>query len=165
MQEIFNESLEETINRNLTKMQKVVNNLLARRDYSCFEVEQKLTQKGFDKFAIGCFIQDLQEQNLLNDLRFAESFVRYQYMQGKGENWIIQALKQKGVDDAKIRLALRQEDYELDWQRQIINLINSRKLDLEDVKQKAKALRFLAGRGFTYEQITSAFLTYGELEF
>lgn len=145
-------------------MQKVANNLLARRDYSCFEIEQKLVQKAFDKFAISDFIQSLQEQNLLNDLRFAQSFVRYQYMQGKGENWIIQALKQKGVDDAKIRLALEQEDYELDWQEQIISLIKSRKLNLEDVKQKAKALRFLASRGFTYEQINSAFSTYSKLE-
>lgn len=158
MQHIKQEEIcaEDLHKERLQQMQRVANNLLARRDYSAFEIKQKLLQKNFDEIEVDNFIQTLLEQNLLDDLRFAQSFVRYKYSQGKGANWIIQALNQKGVAQDKIRMALSEQDEVLDWQLQIQKLLNSRKFDLADFKQKAKAYRFLASRGFTSEQINSA---------
>lgn len=142
--------------QSLAQMHKFVNILLARRDYSAYEIEQKLLHKGFEEEQINNFIHSLKEQKLLDDLRFAQTFVRYQYRQGKGENWIKQGLKQKGVADEKIQLALTSQADELDWHSQIVKLVNLRRFDLTDIKQKAKAYRFLAARGFKLEQINSA---------
>ena len=136
-------------------------NLLARREHSFYELVEKLARKFPPELATTVATQ-LQQDNLQNDERFVESFVRYRSLQGKGPLRIKLELRQKGIADALIQQQLNSDEY--DWfelakelyQRKFHSHVGFDSSSVNpikiDQKEKAKRLRFLAYRGFNGEQ-------------
>ncbi|VEH68612.1 regulatory protein RecX [Rodentibacter pneumotropicus] len=78
-------------------------NLLARREYSEFELRNKMQEKAFSEPEIDEVITHCQQKNWQNDKRFAENYLHYRSQRGYGENRIRQELKHlKGVPSAII---------------------------------------------------------------
>ena len=50
--------------------------LLAGRDYTCSRMREKLLSYGFAEDVVGKTLEDLQSAHYLDDVRFAENFVR-----------------------------------------------------------------------------------------
>ena len=50
--------------------------LLTRREHSCQELKQKLERKGFNAGLVEDITAQLQQEGLLSDVRFAESYQR-----------------------------------------------------------------------------------------
>lgn len=132
--------------------------LLGRREYSVFELRQRLLQKwsgaeGIDELADE-LLEALQEENLLSDERFAESFVRSRMARHQGPLKIKAALRDKGVSDSLISMELEARsgqwtDLAAEWlQRQHPGPI--------DFDAKKKYYRRLANRGFTHAQAMDA---------
>ena len=71
-------------------------NLLARREHSCKELYQKLSQRFADELAQQAVVA-LQSSGLLSDQRFAESLTHARMSKGYGPRFIAQELSQKGV--------------------------------------------------------------------
>ena len=72
--------------------------LLNRREYSAFELTQKMLDKGFPEEAIDHELTMLQEEGLQSDKRFCESICRHYSYQGKGPLFVRHELVNRGVD-------------------------------------------------------------------
>lgn len=133
--------------------------LLARREYSRAELERKLQQKSFAPEEIDTCLDLLAEQALQSDSRFAESFVRSRILRGQGIIRIKGELRQRGVDQHITQAALTHvvEREAVDW-CELASETLARRFSSpgESPKERAKRERFLATRGFDFEQIRYA---------
>ena len=73
--------------------------LLSRREHSAQEITQKLSRKGFAIELINQLTQNLCDEGLLSDERFAASYTRSRTSGGFGPARIRQELRQRGVSD------------------------------------------------------------------
>jgi len=131
--------------------------LLARREHSATELQQKLQQAGHETDKIHAALEKLQQSGLQNDQRFAEAFIRSRLLRGYGELRIRQELKQKGVADELANLSIQQA--EIDW-FSLATAVRCKRFGEQcpdDFKDRARQMRFLQYRGFTHEQITESF--------
>ena len=108
-------------------------------------------------------IARLRELHLINDNRLAESIAqRYSH---KGNRFIAQTLKQKGVTEESITSALSGLDAEysraLDEARKKV----SRKTGKSIEEFKMSLVRFLSGRGFSHDSIKAVIRDLGNEEF
>jgi len=115
------------------------------------EVNHKLYEWGFDYEERGNIIVHLMGESFLNEERFTRAFVRGKFNQKKwGKNKIIQGLKQKGIKDNLIKIALSEID-EIEYLNVLRQSI-SKKANL--VKGKNEFLRnkkiaqFVINKGF-----------------
>lgn len=139
--------------------------LLARREYSRAELARKLQQKSFDDDDISTCLDALAESALQSDARFAESFVRSRISRGQGVIRIKGELRQRGVDGETLMAALTavEERESVDWFELARETLRRRFSSPGDSsKERAKRERFLATRGFDFEQIRYALACLNE---
>lgn len=143
-------------------------NLLAMREHSVLELEQKLEQK-FGNAAVSeneenidCFkhivkvIEKLTAEGLQSDSRFTEAFIAMRQRQGKGPLLIRMELKERGINNDIIAARMNASD-EI-W-NQIATKVYIKKFGNQtefDSKQRFKQMRFLTARGFSVMNIQSA---------
>jgi regulatory protein len=122
--------------------------LLARREHGAKELSNKLVSKGYSTEDIQQAVTRCQELDLQSDQRFVESFLRHRIGQGYGPLKISQELKQRGVENTLVQLALAQE--EDNWLSYAMNIWQKRcKGELElSFEELQKQQRFLLYRGF-----------------
>ena len=149
------DTLDNTKNIRLAAM-----DLLARREHSRLELEQKLRKRFSDRLeTIEIELDKLAAEGLQSDERLAEAFIRARSNRGQGPSKIRMELRSKGLSDAAISLAF--EAIAVDWY-ELVHEVAQKKFgdQLEaarDLKVKAKVSRFLQGRGFSYDHIASVF--------
>lgn len=127
--------------------------LLAIREHSRRELSQKLTRKGFSSDLVDDLIDELKEQNLQSDSRYAEILINSRLRKGYGPIYVQHYLKDKGVDSDTIESMLDFND--VAWQKALIDTAEKKygtQLP-DDFQQKIKQMNFLKQRGFTAEQI------------
>ncbi len=132
--------------------------ILALRDHSSHELAQKLRQRfECDTESLALLFERLQALGYLDDLRFAQAFIRASIARGRGLQRIKHDLQTKGVEQALIEQALTEAD--VDW----LQLASAQrikkfgKLLPTDFKERARQSRFLAGRGFSTDTIRAVF--------
>ena len=129
--------------------------LLARREHSSKELQQKLLRRGYLLDDIKEVLQFVQEKNYQSDIRAADCIFRNRLSRGYGWQYIESEMVQKGVT-FEIIDSIRQAA-EIDWQHQAM-LVYSKKYGddkIVDQKEKAKRIRFLQYRGFSLDEIMS----------
>lgn len=129
---------------------------LARREYGRQELINKLAGKGFDRSAVEQAVEQLGEDGLQSDRRFAENFVQSRVNQGKGPVRIRLELAERRIDDATIEFAI--EEAGADWYA-LARDIRVKKFGRgkpTDFKAKARQMRFLQYRGFETAQVQAA---------
>ncbi len=134
-------------------------NFLARREYSRAELESRMARKEVAPEEIAACLDALAEQGLQSDARFAESFVRTRVLRGQGVRRIQSELFQRGVEQSVQRQALAdvvaQEN--VDWFALAADTLARRFQTPGDTpKERARRERFLASRGFEFDQIRHA---------
>ncbi|WP_110648068.1 regulatory protein RecX [Salinicola peritrichatus] len=129
--------------------------LLARREYSRAELIQRLGAKGVEPAAIDATLKALAEEGLQSDARFAEVFVRSRIALGHGPLKIRVELGQRGIADSLMTPAFEAEAP--DW-RKLACLALAKRFDGPGAtpRERAKRERFLAGRGFEFDQVRYA---------
>jgi regulatory protein len=130
--------------------------LLARREHSVAELRRKLLAKGYAQLAVDEQLRLLEQENLLSDQRFAESYVNFRSKKGFGPVRIRLELKEKGVNATLIEEYLDNNDY---W-RNIAKEVREKRFGTtlpKDYKDIAKQMRFLQYRGFSNEQLRHLF--------
>jgi len=133
--------------------------LLARREYSRAELATRLAAKGHEPAAIGECLDALEEQGLQSDARFAESFLRSRTLRGQGPLKIRQALSQRGIERELVRSAFSEQEAQggVDWFALACETLARRFSGPGDTpRERARRERFLAGRGFDFEQVRHA---------
>ncbi len=125
--------------------------LVSKMDRTEEDVRRKLSQSGYSKDVTERVITFMKEYRYIDDLSFAKSFIRT-YMDKKSLSDIKRRLIEKGVNKAEISEA-EAEVYQGDEESIIKELLRKRGYDREvaDQKEKAKTVRFLLGKGFSYD--------------
>jgi recombination protein RecA len=132
--------------------------LLGRREYSVFELAQRIRRKwptlDPDDRTLGELLEALVAENLLSDERFAESFMRTRLQRFQGPLKIRSELRARGISDALTELALEMAsgqwtDLAVEWLRRQ----HQGELTFED---RRKYYRRLVNRGFTHDQAMDA---------
>ena len=133
--------------------------LLARREYSYAELEQKLLPKALSETLLYTVLDWIVEMGLQCDKRFTNMYIRSKAVSGYGPIRIRLELKQKHVAAELIDMGFEEVEQEINWAQEVDRLIEkkSSNLDLTDMKSKNKVMGFLQRRGFNLDQIYAGF--------
>src|SRR5690349_10961568 len=80
--------------------------LLARRDFLCRELTERLRRQGFDEPAAASAVTELVREGVLDEGRCAQNYVAYHAGRGQGPIRIAAELRRRGLPDALIEAAL-----------------------------------------------------------
>ncbi|MCE8016687.1 regulatory protein RecX [Halomonas sp. MCCC 1A17488] len=141
--------------------------LLARREYSRAELTQRLASRAHPTEAIDACLDALAEAGLQSDARFAESFLRSRVMRGQGPLKVRAELERRGVERGLIAAALAEAEREgeVDWFELAREVLERRFSGPGDTpRERARRERFLAARGFDFEQIRHALARLGAVD-
>lgn len=133
--------------------------LLARREYSRVELERRLAAKGHAADSVDEALTGLAGEGLQSDARFAEVFVRSRIARGQGPIRIRAELGERGIDRGLARAAVNDAQLagEADWFSLACDTLARRFPGPGDSpRERARRERFLAGRGFDFEQVRHA---------
>ncbi|MGH8530131.1 MAG: regulatory protein RecX [Nevskiales bacterium] len=135
--------------------------LLARREHSLQELTRKLLERGLPEELVGETVAQLAAEGLLSNARYADVLTRTRRQRGHGPRRIQAELRQRGLGADEITPAMEAEA--TDWVTQARAAREKRFGPLlpSSHKERIRQTRFLAGRGFTTEQIRQAL---GEVE-
>ena len=120
--------------------------LLTRREHAISELRDKLLRKTEQPELVPEIIQELIQKKYLDDKRFTESYTRMLASKGYGLLRIKRALKEKGIAEFT-NLNLHHADIKEVYNKKFKNLGSS------DLREKAKQIRYLQYRGFSFEEI------------
>jgi regulatory protein len=124
---------------------------LARREHSVSELRRKLTEKfpETDTQLLESVLCSLQDDGLLSDQRFAESYVRARFNKGYGPQYILSHLKNAGVPDdiSSQELCIYENEWVLNLQKVVCKRFGS-PLPQPGTLAWAKLERFAQARGF-----------------
>jgi regulatory protein len=129
---------------------------LGRREHSAQQLRRKLESRGYDEDTAAGTVSQLADRGWQSDSRYAEMLIRSRIVQGYGRLYIEGELRVAGVPDAEIDAAF--ETAECDW-TQLAAEVHARKFGrgaAETLAERNKQYRYLAGRGFSGEQIRKA---------
>jgi len=130
--------------------------LLARREHSRLELEQKLRRRAAPEELIAEILGELAADGLQSDERFAESFIAARRARGFGAMRIRAELKERGVDPAIIDRFRAEMDESLEQ----LEEVRRKRFGAErptDFKERARQSRFLQYRGFSTDRIRRLF--------
>ncbi len=134
--------------------------LCSRTEYAAADLKQKLEKWQLDAEEQTRIIDWLYAENFLNDVRFAQAYVKDKFRFNHwGKVKINFMLKQKGIATVDIKEALAAIDAAEYYQCIVDELQkkHAKKQEEDPYKQKAKLVRFLASRGFEPELIYKAY--------
>ena len=140
-----------------TKARDAALGILSRKAISSKALGDKLLEKGYNSLVVAEAINELSDLGYIDDENYALMFLEYCLEKMWGKKKIRYEMKIKGLDDEIIEDVL--SSYEDDSQIEaMVELIKTKYsgLDLSDVKNKAKIIRFFASRGFDFSKIDIA---------
>ncbi|MBX3639097.1 MAG: recombination regulator RecX [Nitrosomonas sp.] len=135
---------------------------LAKREYSRYELEQKLSAHEHSRQQVSDLLDQLEHDGYLSTERFAEQTARIRRKR-LGSQRIVRELKEKGVDEhviADILPGLKDSDLETAqhiWQKKFGTPPN-------DLKARSKQIRFMMSRGFSSDTINTLLSQAGKEE-
>ena len=125
---------------------------LAQREHSRVELERKLARRVLDTpeasaaAQIACALDELSAHGLISEARVAQS-VLSRGAARHGVHWLRQTLQSKGLDAALVAATLQQaRPTEFDRARELWRRRYG--TPPADAAERARQMRFLAGRGF-----------------
>jgi regulatory protein len=126
---------------------------LARREYSVQELSRKLRKKGYPPIHCDRVIEQLVEQELLSDRRYAEALLNARIRKGIGPVRIRHDLDEAGVDKEIVDEVL--SDADVEWTEELRRQLIKKYGDTAPgtYKEWVKRARYLNSRGFSSDQI------------
>ena len=154
----------DSVKKELRAVRISAMNILAGREHSIIELRKKLKKK-FSKNddivhldeLIEIVLQQLLDDNLLNEARFTECFIRSRINKGSGPVRIRHELMERGISSELTNDYL---DDSYDFWQQHIEAVRNKRFGIqlpEDYKEQTKQSRFLYQRGFSSEFIRRLF--------
>jgi regulatory protein len=127
--------------------------LLARRPRSKWEMEQYLKRKDYDNSVITKLLNRLSNGELLDDKKFAESWVlSRRLLKNMSKRRLLQELQQKKISEQIISEVLEADETdELDVLKEIIQ----KKQTQTRYQDKQKLIAYLLRQGFSFSDVKS----------
>ncbi len=129
--------------------------LLTRREYASGELIAALARKGYSTPVVTEVVTSMAGERLVDDARYAGSLVRMLAGRGQGPARIRQQLREAGLPDEQISIAL---DDGPDWFA-LAAEVRLRKFGADlpgNWPARAKQMRFLQYRGFSGDHVSHA---------
>ena len=132
--------------------------LLSVRAHTGSELRQKLLRAGFSRDEVEAAISECEKRHYLDDRMFAEDCTALWLDRGHGIRSIRSKLRQKGIPAELAAAAIeRTEEAEPEAAcRAIESRLQALLREKDKRKRRAKALRFLAARGFSGSALGAA---------
>lgn len=140
------------------KAEEFARRLLARKDYSCAEMRQKLMQKGYSLEEIENVLQKLSALQLLNDLRYAQRLANYYGGEKLWGSWRIKhKLQEKGICPKVTEEIIAQEEKSFPAEEKLKKFLEkklkNRTLSDFSKEEMKKLTNQLYRLGFSWEEI------------
>jgi regulatory protein len=143
------------------QQQKAMNTavrVLARRDHTRLEIEQKLKQRGYDQEIIQAVVAECERLNYIDDERTAKVYIFQLARRGFGFRRIRLELLKKGLRGDRFEQIVKESRLEID-ERKIASRALQKKMksferEEDSKKRKNKIYRFLYSRGFSQSVIS-----------
>ncbi len=134
--------------------------LLGIRAHSTGELRAKLRKKEYSGREIEDVIAEFTRLGYLNDAHFAESLCANLSERGSGKRKIFSRLRTKGINGELLKEVMEKQQEELPEEDSAFAALSRKWSSLQrepdERKRKEKALRFLAGRGYSAGSAYSA---------
>ena len=155
--DVYNEIIKETLpKRALDRSLKIITG----RDMTEGMIKDKLKEDLYPEDIIDSVIEKLKSERLINDERFIRGFIEGKSSKkSKRDIMAALALKRVNMNQAeRIYDELSSEGSLTDEKELIIKLLEKRHYDFEnaDFDEKQKQIRYLMGKGFSFDSIHSA---------
>ena len=132
--------------------------LLSYRARSVEELRGKLVEKGFSEDSIESTMEDLRRVGLLDDVKFAASFVHTQMTdKPMSKRMLTFELRKKGIEETVIEKAV-EEEYGSEAEVDVARRLAMRRIERfsgEPKKLKKRLVDFLGRRGFGWDVIST----------
>lgn len=133
--------------------------LLTRKEYCESEIRKKLFDLGFDISEIDSAVSLAKQRKYLSDERYTECFIRDQVFSLHGKSVILYKLKTKAINQEIIERIF--DNLEIDWDKVAVDYFVFKRYHLSDYKtdqkNKAKIMRNMVAKGFTFDNIKYCF--------
>ena len=130
---------------------KYAMNLLLKRDYTEKELRDKLAKAGYREETTKKAIDYVASYHYVDDASYARRYLET-YSDRKSRRMMQMELKKKGVADDVIEQALSEAELEREQDTLHAYAVKKAKgLDLASDKDKQRFLRYLLGKGFSYQ--------------
>jgi regulatory protein len=140
----------------IAELKQKMGRFCAWRERSSHEAQDKLYQLGAGQRHVQEVLKWLQEENFINDQRFAVAFARGKFSNNQwGKLKIIAELRQRKIDHNTIENALSQIDEEL-YLQTAEKLAGKKYIQLKEEDlyiKRQKTAQYLAGKGFEHDII------------
>ena len=145
--------MPKNLNSDITKL---ITKYLSIREHSKLELQNKLSQKGYDLDNIRDCIDEFSSKDIQSDIRFTEEFIRSKLKKNKGPRLISSELVIRGISDSIINKKISEISYH-EWCKAAFLALN-KKLNGSSVsiEDKDKIYSFLISRGFEHKMIKYA---------
>jgi regulatory protein len=135
--------------------------LLGRKNYTAKELSKKLEEGYYPSEVIHHVLQLLTDYGFINDLHYARRYVELQGTR-KSSRQMRMELTRKGIEsDILDRVFAEVGDTETTALQKLVEK-RCKNADLTDPKEWNKQLRYLLGKGFTYEQAKETLSAFRE---
>ncbi|RMG58648.1 MAG: regulatory protein RecX [Deltaproteobacteria bacterium] len=141
--------------------------ILSRRDYSEAEVREKLLSRGYPEEEVASTISRLKELGYIDDRRLALFSARYRLENlGQGRRKVWEYLTRRRIPREIIEEVLDEACREVDVVERGVALLERRhaRRPFDILEEKGKIFRYLAGRGYTPEEVRKIIERFEEKE-
>ena len=139
----------------IKKLRGIAMDALARREHTFLELTAKLKKRipEVEQGVLELVLNELIDEGLLSEERYAENLLNTRLRRGYGEVRIRQELLQKGVCDELINLVIDSVESKVWLDQAKAEIIKKYGVVASEYKEYTKQARFLQYRGFSSEQI------------
>lgn len=131
-----------------------IETLICRRDYSSYALREKLRLDGYFSSVVKESVERAVEVGLVDDARYADSYVRAKVSQGWGAIRIERELERKGLSTSLLE----------GWPQSYLSVASQKEKALSLARRKRltgkndyeRIVRFLASKGYSFELCSSA---------
>ncbi|MBO5733437.1 MAG: RecX family transcriptional regulator, partial [Clostridia bacterium] len=132
--------------------------LISAKSYTVKAMKEKLKNHIGDEEITEKTIDFLKEYKLLDDADFAHRYAHdLVYLKKFGIRQVKWKLKEKGIPDAIIDETIEELDFEYTVSENLQSIMTKKLGKNYDIKNIAKVKRYLASRGYSFDEINSAF--------
>ena len=134
--------------------------LLARRDYTCARLREKLLSGGYEEEIADWALERLKEAHYIDDERYARNFIQAHW-EDRSKLRIRTDLEDRGVPSDILSEVIREESEERGAEseiRQIIKLMEKRRFDPQSAEweEKRKMQAYLYRKGYMSSSVRAA---------
>ena len=145
------DALEKARPQDEHKAYAIAMGLLARREHSGYELQTKLSRRGFSADTVSHVVERLTKNNYLSDSRFADAYARSRAGKGFGPLKIRAELAQRRVDSSLVDQAL--DLHRGEWIDNGVHWVEKKFGVTVDRQTELKAYQAGMRRGFSHAQM------------